>query len=248
MRYERARLRKALSEPDRLTAVERAARQARARQAQALAAAEIIDAHVSRAAPGLFRIGADFAKARPEAALYALRILLALAGGRSQLVEAGRAVDLISRLDRGERLRATLSRCVIEGRGKLIFLHREARGLPEIVLGEEPVEWDGRYRIARNGPGGGGGLVIGPAGDYVEVPDSSAPAALVRAAARAEPCVRSLSAAAEEGPPDLSCVPLIGPWSRHLPSFDLAAARAVSRLVGGPEIGPAPLARHNRVT
>lgn len=247
MRYERARLRQALSEVERHDAVARAAEQGLLREKLGQCAASILGTYVSCVAPGLFRIEAGFVGAERETAVYVLRILLAVAGGRTHLVEAGRAAELFSRLARAERLRATLSRCVVDKRAGAIFLYREARDLPEIVLGEEAIEWDGRYRIEWKGSGKGGELVVGPSNEVRRdaVPlDPGAPPALVRAAARAEPCVGGVAAAAE----DISCTPLAAPWSRHLPSFDLAPARAVSRLIGGREIPPSPLARHNRVT
>ena len=40
--------------------------------------------------------------------------------------------------------------------------------------------------------------------------------------------------------------PTLGPWARYLPSFDLAPARALARLLGAAEIPPPPLPEHNR--
>src|SRR5690606_6785320 len=122
----------------------RAAERAHAREEVGRDAATIIGMDASRPAPGLIRIGAGFAKHETEAALYALRIILAVVGGRTHLVEMEPTTELLARLSRTQRMRATLSRCVVDRRGDSIFLYREARDLPEIEIGDSPVDWDGR--------------------------------------------------------------------------------------------------------
>ena len=83
------------------------------------------------AAPGLLRLQPDFFQAgHAEPATYALRILLAVAGGTPHLPDAARAEALFARLSAGGSVRAVLSRTLVDRRKAGTFLLREARGLP----------------------------------------------------------------------------------------------------------------------
>ena len=87
----------------------------------------LIGAFASRPVSGLVRLDRDFANGEDiDAALYALRILLATIGGVSFLVDKARCRALFERLRSGT-LCATLSRTVVDARRTGIFLHREAR-------------------------------------------------------------------------------------------------------------------------
>lgn len=78
---------------------------------------------------------------------------------------------------------------------------------------------------------------------------AGAPQSLVRAALAAWPAVRTEEGgtvplgppAGNEGP---WAMPLLSPWVRFLPCFDLAAAGAVAELVGAQKIPASPLAGH----
>lgn len=244
--YERARIRLDAGEREMAAAVAQAHERAREREGSGQAAAALIDTHASRPLPGLIRLDMAFAAGVREPALLALRILLAVVGGRSHLVDASRARALFDRLIASSRLRASLSRCVVERRGGHLYLHRDARDLPRSALTTRPVDWDGRYRIlALEQPGNP--REIAAAGNAFELAGAlDLPPRLARGASAAEPAVFSaggMEMACESAP----YVPMMGPWAAFLPSFDLAPAAAVARLVGAPDVPAAPFARHIRM-
>lgn len=230
-RYERPRVRRKLAEEDGDAAVAQAlavaADAATRREQLGDAAAELIREHVDRPAPGLLRLQPDFFRARPDAALYALRILLAVAGGTPHLPDEARAAALHARLAAGGPVRAVLSRTLVDRRKTGVFLLREARNLPEAHDLHAQI-WDGRYRIA--GPLGP------PLGDRSLVPSEKGPVpeTLIRLAAGAQP----------ELPADRTAVPVLAPWALFLPSFDLAPALAVAELIGAPQMPAPPFREH----
>ena len=242
--YERARARETLptSEVRRLAAQADAA--ARDRAELGVRAAQLIAAHADMPAPGLVRLDRAFAEATDrDAATYALRILLASAGGTVQLPDAARSEALFARL--GEvNFRATLSRNVIDCRRAGIFLLRERRGLPAAQPLLSGI-WDGRFRIEGEARG-----ELAPAGaDGAPTEETSGvPPSLAAAAGAARPALRQggnvvlLDRAGEEVA--ARARPVVAPWARYLPSLDLAPARAAAAQLGADEIPRPPLARH----
>ena len=82
------------------------------------------------AAPGLVALDRAFrSRADRDAAIYALRILLAAAGGTEHLPDLARTPALFGRLGQAP-FRATLSRAVVDARRDAIFVRRENRGMP----------------------------------------------------------------------------------------------------------------------
>src|SRR5690606_34533154 len=77
-----------------------------------------------------------------------LRLLLATAGGGAHLPEPDAAARLIERLEAHESRCVSLARTVAERRGAFVYLWREARMLPTLQLGENPLLWDRRWRIS----------------------------------------------------------------------------------------------------
>ena len=93
-------------------------------------AAVLIRALASRPAMGLVRLDPGLATSGDsQAAVYALRILLAAIGGVSFLPDQARSETLFHRLRAGP-LCATLSRTVVDARRAGVFLRRESRNLP----------------------------------------------------------------------------------------------------------------------
>jgi tRNA(Ile)-lysidine synthase len=219
-------------------------------------AAVILRETVTLAAPGLLRLDRKFDEsADAEAAVYALRILLAASGGSEQLPDEERTAGLFRRLN-GGTLRATLSRSVVDARKGGIYLRREARGLPPAMPVADGMIWDGRYRLSYPNPSSG--LRVAPFGAEnarkVAPAVAGAPQSLVRAALAAEPALWSEGECI--GPATGECVraagvqamPVAAPWARFLPSFDLAPARALAELLGCTPVPGLPFVGHNEGT
>ena len=199
-------------------------------------------------APGLLHLDPSFARHRErDAAVHALRVLLAAVGGSEFLPPQERAEAMLARLAEPP-FRGTLARSLVAARGDGIWLARETRGLP----GPQPVEdgaiWDGRFRlrVAKDV----GGLRIA-ARSFVEAqatdsPDDGLPRSLVRAALSGQPVFLSAAGEALSGLPEgVSLAPVAAPYARFLPSFDLDLARAVNGLIGAPPIPAPPFQEHN---
>lgn len=230
-RYERARTRLKIAsaaDPEGLVGqlTERAAAAGRGRTARSRAVADAMRRHVAMVAPGLFRIDPALFDAGPEGVpTDLLRIVAAIAGGRTHLPDLERSRALAGRLGEGP-LRATLARALVDRRRTGVFVLREARGLPATdgPVGGDP--WDGRFRatrrdgtvfreVAPSAPGAGG---------------DAAPAQLLRAAAAAER-------------PGMERV--MTPWAQFLPLFDMDAATAFARMAGLAVPPAPPLRGHN---
>lgn len=262
-RFERARLRR---EPPDAAGAERLLRLAReaavARAVMAEQAAHLVRAYADRPLPGLLRLSPAFAAApdRP-AAMLALRFLLAAAGGRVRPVEEPRADALLAAL--AAPCRRTLGGAVAERRRDALFLRREMRGVAEVEFGEGAV-FDNRYGIfaedaaLRNsaragkveapsvpGPRPQGRVVAqgdaaGP--DLPELP--AVPPSLARGGAGTQPAFRHadgrIVSLAEAG---LAAEPVVAPFMRFLPGFDLPLAEALRALVGAPPLPSPPVLR-----
>lgn len=242
--YERVRTRRRLGDDEIAALAARAEQQGLIRQTMAEKAATLIDRFASRPAPGVLRLAPAFLAPRPnerDAAILALRALLATAGGAPRLPDRARVEALFDRLENAAPLRATLSRAAIDARQAGIFLRREARDLPVLALDGEARLWDGRLRIAAGS--GAGSFSIRPLGrDAATAAEADAPPALVRAALAAEPglfrdktLIGPLPAAR-----DVEAARAVAPYARFLPGFDYTLAAALHRLAGAPALAALP--------
>lgn len=245
---ERVRARAALADRDgeaaagELLAMGRDAARRRTRLSRL--AADVLRAHAAMVSPGLFRLDAGFAGGTdPDAVLLSLRILLANAGGSEHLPEEARTRALLARVVDGP-FRATLGGAVVDRRKDAIFFHRERRsGWTGRMEPTPRALWDGRFRM---GPGPFGSGVVVEALGMARAREAAAehpalPPALVRAALAAEPI---LLHPVDDGVVAEAPKRVPAPWARLLPSFDLAAARAVADLFGG-DVVPLPWTGHN---
>ncbi|QND57195.1 tRNA lysidine(34) synthetase TilS [Mesorhizobium huakuii] len=215
-------------------------------------AADLIDRFASQPAIGLSRLDPALLTVDDNrAAIYALRILLATAGGVAFLPDQARSEALFGRLKAGF-LCATLSRTVVDFRRAGIFLRREARGLPQAATVTDNTIWDGRRHITLNDRSDA--LLIAPLGSAaakrLAIDDGETPASLMRAALAAEPTLRQTLEnpglqRGEPGSPGFAARPVVSPFARFLPSFDLAPARAVAGLIGASPLPALPLRGHS---
>ncbi|MBZ9709076.1 tRNA lysidine(34) synthetase TilS [Mesorhizobium sp. ESP7-2] len=254
--FERPRIRATLAGEagaQRMTdALALAAQEADARTRLGAEAACLIERFASQPASGLIRLDPALLSAGDDrAAVYALRILLATSGGIAFLPDQARSEALFARLKAGF-LCATLSRTVVDFRRAGIFLRREMRGLPAAAAVVDAAIWDGRRQITLNDANGA--LLIAPFGTVaakrLAVDRGETPPSLMRAALSAEPAL--LQAVEKAGPaPDrpasqgFAASPVVAPFARFLPSFDLAPARAVAGLIGAAPLPALPLRGHS---
>jgi tRNA(Ile)-lysidine synthase len=126
-------------------------------------------------------------------------------------------------------VRAVLSRTLADRRRAGIFLLREARGLPAMGEVRDGIVWDGRYRISSPR------LPPRHLLPLVEKDPAAVPESLLHKAAAAQPAL----------PPDWTVVPILAPWARYLPSFDLVPAQAVAELIDAPQIPAPPFQEHD---
>jgi len=216
-----------------------------------VSAAGLIHRFASQPSTGLIRLDPALLTAEDDrAAVYALRILLATAGGVAFLPDQARSEALLGRLKTGF-LCATLSRTVVDFRRAGLFLRREARGLPPAAIAVDNTVWDGRRHITLNDRPGA--LLIAPLGATaarrLAIDEGETPASLMRAAMAAEPTSRQALENPglpphQPGPPAFAARPVVSPFSRFLPSFDLAPARAVAELIGASPLPASPLGGH----
>lgn len=178
------------------------------------------------------------------AAFQALLALCAVLGGREHRLERAAADRLSAFLDKGDLSRFTAGRVVFDRRREGLFLYREHRGIGSLRIepGESAV-WDGRFRVRNLG---GASLLVhsaAAAGDEDLSPLPDVPAGVVRRAGRTRPVMLAGEARAAGATHDVE--PVLAPYDRFLPVFDLPLAEALAGLFGLPRLPPLPLAMGN---
>lgn len=231
-RSERVRVRGALVDEDVPALLHLAGLRAAERRRISGAVGDLIAVHARQPAPGLFSLDlAGLRRSGPAVAVEALRLLLATAGGSPHLPPQDRVQPLADALMQTPPLRATLGRCLLATRRDRLWIAREGRGFPLPGPWIAGAIWDGRFRAA----GSLGTTAALEGGESAQAED--APAALIRAARQARPDAGR--------PPEGPWQPVVAPYARFLPAFDLPAAAAMARLVGAPAFPGPPWAGHN---
>ncbi|MFT4160396.1 MAG: tRNA lysidine(34) synthetase TilS, partial [Shinella sp.] len=162
-----------------------------------------------------------------------LLLLAATAGGRVHVLETRSAGRLRTFLASGTLSRMTVGRVVFDRRRDGLYLYRECRDIAPLALpaGAAGV-WDGRFRLVN----GTRRTIIVSAAGQVAVEGLQGPALRAHHAA---PCLKF-----EDGAPlgagMVDIAPVIAPYARFLPRFDLPAAQALAQLAGCPSFASPP--------
>lgn len=242
--FERVRTRARLADAEIEALAARAREAGAARNAVARRAGDLLARHCRRPCPGLFALGEalarDVAAGRDPAAVLAARVILAVAGGRTHLPEPDRVIALFARLSGAGPARATLSRAVVDSRAGAAWIRREARGVSECALAGHRMLWDGRWRITLREPLPHLRIVPfgAPSANDMPAAGEGIPKSVARAALALEPAL--FDGARRLGPlsqahsmvPGLTAAPVIAPFAKFLPAFDLPLDRAARRLLG----------------
>lgn len=225
--YERVRMRNALAAGT--VDVPDAARAAQGRLERAVAAAGFIDAHVGLHAGVLAHIAPSGLSIDPGILRFALSGLIAALGGRENGPSSQAMNRLVAMIGRGVPDRMTLGRVFAALRRDGLYLVRERRDLPVLIIpvGGEGV-WDGRFDLRNrlDGP-----VTVAAAGE-AEVTALAArlsglPASLVARAAHVLPCV-----VVPDDDRFVDIRPRIAHYDLFLPLFDLPFASSLARLFG----------------
>ncbi len=250
--YERVRTRAQLAasgETERLAA--EAVDAGRARRRLAERAALLISRFASMPSPGLFRLDAELLREPEPGAVHALRVVLALVGGADRLPDTARTRALFDTLNRGP-VRVALSRVVLDRRKDVVWLRREARGLPDHIGGDARGIWDGRWRVKTSDREGlrvarlGGNAAAEWDRDGAAVPKS-----LVRAALSTEPAFFDqggapvLLGSGQAEAAGVVAARIAAPFARYLTDFELPVAAAAARLLDIAPPPPSPWKHHN---
>jgi tRNA(Ile)-lysidine synthase len=231
--FERVRVRNTLR-ADRQTADEAAAeRLALSRQAGAF-----LRDRVCAESHG-FHLGTEALDAAltDPAAWRGLLVLAAAIGGRVHPVDAASAERLKAFLASGRLSRLTAGRVVFDRRREGLHLYRECRGIrPLVVPAGGCGAWDGRYRVTNRTDRP---IVIAAAGSGAGEAGFEALRGPALRAARAAP---SLHFQAGGRVPEGGAViePILSPYGKVLPGFDLPLALALQTLFGSAAFPPQP--------
>lgn len=165
-----------------------------------------------------------------------LLVLAATAGGRVHALEAASAGRLRNFLASGTLSRLTAGRVVFDRRRDGLFLYREARGIePLLLLPGAAAVWDGRYHLVNRA---GRAITVSAGGGCGGHGGDSGLSGPALRASRAAPCLKFEDG--EHVSADLAIMePLITPYARFLPRFDLSLANALAGIFGCPTF-PSP--------
>jgi tRNA(Ile)-lysidine synthase len=239
---ERARTRKALELQSPVSAAEIDGAGQR-RQDLSQAAARLLAKHASFDRAALMHLLPHALNAETAILRYALWACAAVVGGRDQGPTPDALQRVMGLVAAGVPGRLTAGRVVFDLRRGGLFLCRESRDLP--VLTVEPAAtaaWDGRFRVINNSKVA---VTVEPSRmgrQNAQAVFAHAPSSIAVRAARSMPAICA-TPGEERG---VTVAPILAPFDRFLPQFDLQLARTVAELAGCDNFPPLPMMDYER--
>lgn len=240
-RFERVRVRHALSGTAPSAAdVFAAAANVRRRSSEHVAG--LLGAQVSVCEGGLVaRLEPALAMNMADAdSRRAVLSVAAVIGGRQHLPGRETTARLAAFLNAGESGRLTAGRVVFDCRRSGLYLYREARGLPEMIV--EPggqAMWDGRFLVTNDSAEQIAVHAGGETADlYARLIAAGLPEPVVKRAVRSAPVCSRLASLGERADIAAQVAPKpcfeasIGLYDTFLPCFDLMMANSIAALFG----------------
>lgn len=236
--YERVRVRGRLAQESPFDAAAQDAAAAR-RTALSHAAARLVREHATVHHGVLARIDPAGLKGDAAVRRHALSLLAAVLGGRAHALGSESMDRVMAFIDAGLPGRITAGRVIFDRRREGLYVVRENRGiLPLHVPPGGRVIWDGRYRITNRASAD---IVVGPtAPDRDEAlalfPD--APPAIAMRAVAAMPFIEANALLSAEDRQNKEIAersivqPVIAPFDRFLPQFELTLGNEFAVLLG----------------
>ncbi|MFB9952846.1 tRNA lysidine(34) synthetase TilS [Rhizobium puerariae] len=244
--YERVRVRGRLAAEERFDAVP-LVRAAGRRTALSDAAAQCVHDHVTVRHGVLARLAPSGLGGDPAICRHALSLLAAVLGGRAHALGRDSIGRVMAFLDSGQPGRITAGRVIFDLRREGLYLARENRGLTPLHVGAgETAVWDGRYRIAN---GSEVEITVGPAAPGREEASTlfpDVPPAVAMRAMAVMPYVEAnslFSPAPGRSPAagQIRIEPMLAPFDRFLPQFDLNLGSEFAVLLGCDVFPPMPV-------
>jgi tRNA(Ile)-lysidine synthase len=225
-KYERVRMRQALA--SEAASVEREISEAGLRRRRlSQAAAALLHRHATLRQGVLVLLEPDGLVGDDQVLQHALSALAAVLGGRDHGPRTESLERIMAFLRSGLPGRMTAGRVIFDRRREGLYLQRENRGLPSVLIapGQESI-WDGRYRM-RNLTDGE--MQLGPRAADRDEAQKSFPDVPPSVALRAMSVM-----------PGLQADPLLAPFESFLPHFDVDLAAEIGVLMGCDTFPPSP--------
>lgn len=240
--YERVRVRESLADESdvALEAVQSAARR---RCQLAEDAAALARRHLQVTHGVLARLAPEALNEEAETLRHLLASLAAILGGRQYLPAAATMDRVMAMLDRRSMGRMTAGRVIFDLRREGLYLHRENRDLIALKVAKGTTgNWDGRYRICNFTDED---IEVGPTASERSAaialfPDAP-PAIAMRAAGVMPHMANSLTQLVAVDKATVIIEPVLSPYDRFLPQFELILGCALSHLFGYEQFPAAPI-------
>ncbi len=243
--YERVRMRQALAS-EAVSVAQEIGEAGRRRRRLSQEAAGLLHRHATLRQGVLTHI-APAGLAEPEQVLrHALSAFEAVLGGRDHGPKTDSLERIMRFLGSGLPGRITAGRVIFDRRREGLYLQRENRGLPSLIVAPgEAVIWDGRFRL-RNGTTGP--VRLSPLLSDREEAQALFPDVPPSVAMRAMSVMPRLEAGGGEGrhAEALHFEPVMAPFEDFLPEFDLELAREIGVLAGCDTFPPPPFQTSKR--